>query len=251
MEELEQLITRFWANETTSVENNRLIQLLEEQKEAYRDLVKDDFNEAGPFHAQQLEPGRAREILQKIHLNLGSGGNLVARTAKIREAKIHEAKIHEAKIHGAKTFFLQRVGWPMTIAASVIVVTGLALLAGWYRVNQRQMAKNTERPAYRLIQLVNRSNAEMPVHLQDGSSIQLQKNSGLSYYEPFINDRRDISLSGIALFKVARDRTRPFTVYAGGIVTEVLGTRFLVNASDPKKVIVRLLEGGGCRACRQ
>ena len=45
------------------------------------------------------------------------------------------------------------------------------------------------------------------------------------------------------MFKVTKDKKRPFTVYAGGIATTALGTRFLVNATDSKKVMVRLLDG--------
>jgi transmembrane sensor len=97
--------------------------------------------------------------------------------------------------------------------------------------------------APRLVRLTNHSDSVQSVTLADGSTVQMEKNSSLSYYEPFINDRRDISLKGIAMFKVAKDKKRPFTVYAGGIATTVLGTRFLVNATDNRKIKVRLLEG--------
>jgi transmembrane sensor len=83
----------------------------------------------------------------------------------------------------------------------------------------------------------------MSVTLKDGSTVQLEKNSSLSYYDSFTNDRRDLSLSGIAVFKVAKDKMRPFTVYAGGLATRALGTSFLVNAADPGKIKIRLLEG--------
>ncbi len=95
----------------------------------------------------------------------------------------------------------------------------------------------------RLVQLVNSSYTVQNITLKDGSVVQLQKNSGLSYYEPFINNRRDISLSGTALFKVAKDKAMPFSVYAGVVVTRRLGTRFRINADTGAKVTVRLLEG--------
>ena len=227
MEELERLIQKFWAKETTSVENKRLLELLEIHKGDYKDLVQYEFNEADPDHSHRLDPQRASELLQKIHANL-----MPDETYLFRDARIPERK----------PFSIRRLVLRIAIAASVVIATGIGLLVSRHRENS-QLSKNAEQPVPRLIQLVNSSNADMPVLLRDGSSIQLHKNSGISYYEPFINGRRDISLNGIALFKVARDKTKPFTVYAGGIITDVLGTQFLVNASDPKKVIVRLLEG--------
>jgi ferric-dicitrate binding protein FerR (iron transport regulator) len=56
--------------------------------------------------------------------------------------------------------------------------------------------------------------------------------------------KRDISLKGKASFKVAKDKTKPFTVYSGDIATTALGTEFVVTNYERDQIItVRLLEG--------
>ena len=42
---------------------------------------------------------------------------------------------------------------------------------------------------------------------------------------------------------MAKDQTKPFTVFAGGLAATALGTRFWVNATDNRKIRVHLLEG--------
>jgi transmembrane sensor len=218
MLELERLIQKFWADQTNLAENRRLIQLLEQYKE-----VQKDFRERESHLTHDLQPDKALSLLQRLHKDLGMDD--LERKQK------------------AKIISIRKVYRRIAVAASVFIIAGLALLfAGRHKQNQ-QIVKNTIPELPRIMRLVNSSDSTMPVNLKDGSTVQLEKNSSLSWYEPFINDRRDISLNGIAIFKVAQDKTKPFTVYAGGIATRALGTRFLVNNADVKKVIVQLLEG--------
>jgi len=51
-------------------------------------------------------------------------------------------------------------------------------------------------------------------------------------------------LNGAAFFSIAKNPKKPFLVYANGIVTKVLGTKFKVNSFDTdKKTIVEVLSG--------
>jgi len=71
----------------------------------------------------------------------------------------------------------------------------------------------------------------------------LSTNSEITYHEPFV-DTRDITLVGKAYFKVAKDPSRPFTVFSRKISTTALGTRFLVTAFEKtKQLTVQLYEG--------
>jgi ferric-dicitrate binding protein FerR (iron transport regulator) len=73
--------------------------------------------------------------------------------------------------------------------------------------------------------------------------IVLANKSEVTYRTPFV-DRRDIALLGKAFFKVAKDKTKPFTVTSGDISTTALGTEFTVTSFEhAHKVIVRLYEG--------
>jgi len=73
-----------------------------------------------------------------------------------------------------------------------------------------------------------------PVILPDGSEVWLNERSQLSYIDQ--DGQRQVSLKGEAFFEVASDSTRPFIVYAGDAVTEVLGTSFNLRAypEEPK-----------------
>ena len=83
----------------------------------------------------------------------------------------------------------------------------------------------------------------MRVRLSDSSVATLYPGSSLQYLPVFEESKRDLYLKGKAQFKVTKNTLRPFTVYAGGIATTVLGTRFLVTEHPNKKVSVMLMEG--------
>ncbi|MDB5199338.1 MAG: Fe2+-dicitrate sensor, rane component [Chitinophagaceae bacterium] len=82
------------------------------------------------------------------------------------------------------------------------------------------------------------------INLPDGSQVNLFANSELTYKESAEKNRRDVVLKGKADFKVAKDKTRPFTVFSGDISTTALGTQFTVTAiPKAKEIRVRLYEG--------
>jgi ferric-dicitrate binding protein FerR (iron transport regulator) len=91
---------------------------------------------------------------------------------------------------------------------------------------------------------VNTSGKPMAIVLNDGSEIVLWDHSEINFQEPFAADKRDITLIGRAKFSVAKDSTRPFTVYSGDISTTALGTEFTINTfENSDRIIVRLYEG--------
>jgi transmembrane sensor len=90
----------------------------------------------------------------------------------------------------------------------------------------------------------NISGKDQQLLLNEGSTIILSDQSEVFYNEPFINNRRDIHLKGMANFIVAKDQIRPFTVFSGGLSTTALGTEFSVNAfENNKNIVIRLYEG--------
>jgi ferric-dicitrate binding protein FerR (iron transport regulator) len=91
---------------------------------------------------------------------------------------------------------------------------------------------------------INTGEKEKLVALQDGSEVLLFPKSTLTYRTRFGTDRRELFLDGKAIFQVAKDAQRPFTVYSGDIATTALGTRFLVDAiSKNTSIHVQLYEG--------
>ncbi len=83
------------------------------------------------------------------------------------------------------------------------------------------------------------------VFLPDGSTVTLRENSQLEYPATFPVNQRDVRLSGEAFFQVTPDANAPFTVDAGNQVSvRVLGTSFLVKASDPTTEVRVSVESG-------
>jgi ferric-dicitrate binding protein FerR (iron transport regulator) len=220
MQDLEELIRKFWANQTTLAENRRLVQLLEQYQVTIEQHVPEEEWEVGS--GDGLQPDRALQILQRIHRRL------------LREEDAGQKK---------KPSTVRRLYLRLAVAASICLLAVSVFLLTDGRRQARTGIAAAPSSSPHLVNVANSSDSVLSVTLQDGSAVQLEKNSSLTYYNPFINDRRDISLRGIALFKVAKDRKRPFTVYAGGIATTALGTKFVVNTTDGRKVMVRLLEG--------
>lgn len=81
------------------------------------------------------------------------------------------------------------------------------------------------------------------ITLEDGTKVKLAPQSELTYPVPFGKDRRYCSLKGQALFTVAKDTLRPFTVHAGNLATTAIGTVFRITAFDGQTTCVHLLSG--------
>lgn len=82
------------------------------------------------------------------------------------------------------------------------------------------------------------------VKLDDGTTVMLSANSTLTYPATFRGkERREVTLEGEAWFKVAHDKAHPFSVEAGKMHTNVLGTTFVVRAYRDDVPEVALIEG--------
>ncbi|MBO9573144.1 MAG: FecR family protein [Chitinophagaceae bacterium] len=90
--------------------------------------------------------------------------------------------------------------------------------------------------------ITNKSMHEIHTRLADGSLVTIYPNSSLQYLPAFEKNRRNLYLTGKAFFEVAKDSSRPFTIYAAGIATTALGTKFLVTEKS-REVSVQLMEG--------
>lgn len=78
--------------------------------------------------------------------------------------------------------------------------------------------------------------------LKDGSIVWLKGESSLAYADNF-TDERYVILKGEALFEVARDPSRPFTIDCGDVTTQVLGTSFNIKTKEDNNIEVLVLTG--------
>ncbi|MFZ1750667.1 MAG: FecR family protein [Saprospiraceae bacterium] len=77
--------------------------------------------------------------------------------------------------------------------------------------------------------------------LSDKTSITLQKNSKITFDEKYGQNRRKLTLSGVAKFIVTHDESLPFIVESNGVFIEDIGTEFEVESrpeSDTVYVVV-------------
>lgn len=89
--------------------------------------------------------------------------------------------------------------------------------------------------------LYDTADARRTLTLDDGSVVQMDVDTRLEVR--MTADRRQVELlAGRAMFEVAHDKTRPFSVTAAGARTTALGTRFQVQ-SEQGQVLVTLAEG--------
>ena len=70
------------------------------------------------------------------------------------------------------------------------------------------------------------------VMLSDGSIVWLKGNSSILYSQQFSDEERNVTLTGEALFEVAKDADRPFIIECGGLRAKVLGTSFNIKSNE-------------------
>ena len=151
-----------------------------------------------------------------------------------------------AEKNKSKTYKFLRA---IAVAASVLFILG----AGWWMFDKRDIKDSAIVTENRVKEdtatvftrnEINSSGVTRQLLLKDGTTVTLWDQSQLTFNDPFLANKRDISLKGKAGFKVAKDVARPFTVYSGDITTTALGTEFIVtNFEKDQTIIVHLIEG--------
>ena len=88
-----------------------------------------------------------------------------------------------------------------------------------------------------LTETVNTANTTLKIKLEDGSYVVLQPNSKIAYPKHFAIDKREVFMEGDAFFKVSKNASRPFLVYNQNLVTQVLGTSFIIKTDKANKQV--------------
>jgi len=115
--------------------------------------------------------------------------------------------------------FATKVSWGLIAASICLVIAG----AIWFGLRNSILATGIGEQ-----RIVSLSDGSM-VHLNTQSQIKLQ----------FSETSRDLVLvNGEALFKVARDSTRPFRVHVNGAVVQAMGTAFNIRRGMRDAVVV-------------
>jgi transmembrane sensor len=115
------------------------------------------------------------------------------------------------------------------IAASIVFLSSMAV---WYSVNFMNNISDKQVG----LEMTNTTSEVQIITLNDGSTVNLQPNSTLTFPDKFGDRNRIVYLKGEGFFNVKRDPEKPFYVYAGNLVTEVLGTSFTVKSYEKDKI---------------
>ena len=137
--------------------------------------------------------------------------------------------------------------WQYGIAASILVVLGLFWRYAVHPpcskvdVTYNELITQTSKP---LLEISNHNTEPRLVSLPDGSTLLLKSGGRISYPKSFLGNIREVYLTGEAFFEVHKDPSKPFYVYAKGLVTKVLGTSFTVQAFETDKQVKVVVKTG-------
>jgi len=246
MEITRELIQKFFENKCDPDEFEAVMNYWQSHPEqAAQDLGIKEWNETDPL-ASAPENGHA-ELLENSRAELLENG----RAEMLEQLKDQLFRQPENPAFSVRPFI--RRFYPAAIAASLLLaVAGLV----WIRIKNTngrdtgpqtaQQAGNKNGPQTTSIRIsrVNHTGKPLVIQLPDGSSVKLYDQSSLQYTDSFGITERDSRLEGQAVFTVARDRNRPFTVVAGSLATTALGTSFGMTAPAPGGAIAVQLYSG-------
>lgn len=129
------------------------------------------------------------------------------------------------------------------IRVSAVLIPLLVLSTGWLLYDRVH-----HEPAVAVVE--TGFGEKTTVSLPDGSTVRLNYNTRLSY-DPvaFQRSARSVTIDGEAMFKVAKNASRPFTVDARGLRVSVLGTVFNLRSRQGERRATVVLEEGSVNLC--
>jgi len=135
----------------------------------------------------------------------------------------------------------------IAVAASVIVcmsVIGWKLLSVKSGRQQPLVAQKNVKAEDHVNYKKNGTSENVTIALNDGSQVLLHPGGEIWYDDVYGQENRNVYLKGEALFTVAQNSRKPFTVLSDGIATTALGTAFTVNTANKNNTVkVALHEG--------
>jgi transmembrane sensor len=183
---------------------------------------------------QWLQESESNRLMFSHLSEMGYDGELEdAIQAKERIYNIVQRKI------GAQQYKQNLRFWQYVAAASVAIILSIG---GLYFIRPGIFSSNSKAVAN--IETISSNGIKSKIVLSDGTIVDLNSRSSLSYPAVFNGKERVVQLNGEAYFEVAKDKHHPFIVKTGMMNIKVLGTHFNVNAyNNDDKTIVSLMEG--------
>ncbi len=109
--------------------------------------------------------------------------------------------------------------------AAVFALAICSIFAIYFQVNQQ----SPEQLAVKLIAKSNDAGRKSTFQLRDGTIVNLNSESEISFHETFSDSVRIVWLTGEAFFDIAKDTLKPFYVITKDVKVRALGTSFNVS----------------------
>ncbi len=222
VEEIDRLIARYLAGESTDEEVTFLEKWKEKSEENLRsfEIIK-TITMAGHQKSRML-------FAEKSFQNIWSNSGLDRNSPVKRSNQVY--------------------AYVLRIAAALTLVA-LTLFSVNYLVSGRKIQSDSEIVAT-FIEKNTLSGQKSKIFLPDGSSLWLNAESRIRYESNFNDSTRKVFLEGEAYFTIRKDTLRPFIVIANSAEVTALGTEFNVNAYRSEESIRVALTTGKVRVRR-
>ncbi len=149
---------------------------------------------------------------------------------KIKESLLADKYTPKTRAIYSRTKFI-------AIAASLVIG-----LVSYILINNRFAADEQK-----FVMVETRVGEKMNLTLPDGTEVNLNSKSKLTYPERFSKNERSLQLDGEAFFKVTHNAQKPFIVKTNVVNVKVLGTEFDLKAFPEEKVVNATLVKGKIR----
>ncbi|HXB94497.1 MAG TPA: FecR domain-containing protein [Puia sp.] len=150
---------------------------------------------------------------------------------------------------------LRRIGRRIAVAAGVLLLAGGVLLwavnGGRGGGTNRRAVAVTAVPDSLAARVTEARETKRVVHLPDGSTVILNRNSRLEYPPVFSGVTREVQLTGEAFFDITHRTGRPFVVHTGRLTTRVLGTTFNIRAYPADRAIAITVTSGKVQVMKE
>lgn len=173
-----------------------------------------DWLDASPEHRRQLD---RLDYLSNLGLLLGDPAPAFSTRRPVPAAR----RMIPVAGSGLRTGWRRTLRWSLGTAAALLLCLGLSRLLAERAIDRRTQD---------FMAITAPSGQSMSVRLSDGSQVWLNAGSTLEYPTIFADRRREVRISGEAMFEVEHDADRPFVVETFACRAEVLGTKFNILA---------------------
>lgn len=204
----------------------------------------------GRFFAGQCNPEEVSAVLLYLNLHEAASAKYLGEEEwnQVSATDSHLSKLTSARmLQNIRSSTYQKASpkfsfKPFAIAASLFLLAAAFLFLLNDKNGHLQKLDDPKQEVWTFI--TNTGDKVIKFVLEDGTAIELAGHSEVSFPKHFGRKSRPVKLAGRALFKVAKDKKRPFVVFAGKTSTTALGTEFIIDSKKDQAITdIMLLEG--------